>query len=343
VVIRTRKRQVVSNVTDEMLVGVARDDENLERLRKLGIGSFLVVPLIVRDAVLGAISYVRTSNDPYTEHDLALANDLACLSALAIERAQLYRLSATRAEAAERQQRDLERIMEIQARLVRGFSHDVKNPLGAAQGYAELLANGVIDSLTPRQANSVGRIGDSIRSALALIDDLVEYARTKMGRVEIHPGPTKVGDLVSEIAEEYRAQIEAAHLELVVEIAPDLPVIQSDRIRVRQILGNLLSNAIKYTKQGRVTMGVEVRDGDEVQWPGKWITVDVVDTGHGIPDEDHDLVFQEFARLDPTVTKGSGLGLAISKWIADSLDARITLTSEVGKGSTFTLWLPVAP
>lgn len=331
VVMRTRKRQVVTDVDDEMLVGVARDDENVARLRKLGIRSFLVVPLIVRDHVLGAITYVRTSSAPYTEQDLALADDLARLSALAIERAQLYHQSAIRAEVAERQQRDLERIMEIQARLVRGFSHDVKNPLGAAQGYAQLLEDGVVDSLTPRQATSVARIGASIRSALALIDDLVEYARTKRGLVEVHPGPTKVADLTSEIVEEYRAQIEAAGLGLDVELSTDVPVIQSDRIRIRQILGNLLSNAVKFTKEGRVTVRVQLRDGGAVQRPGKWIAVDVADTGHGIAEEDRDLIFQEFARLDPTATKGSGLGLAISKWIADSLDARITLASKVGE------------
>lgn len=233
--------------------------------------------------------------------------------------------------------------MEIQARLVRGFSHDVKNPLGAAQGYAQLLEDGVVDSLTPRQATSVARIGASIRSALALIDDLVEYARTKRGLVEVHPGPTKVADPTSEIVEEYRAQIEAAGLGLDVELSTDIPVIQSDRIRIRQILGNLLSNAVKFTKEGRVTVRVQLRDGGAVQRPGKWIAVDVADTGHGIAEEDRDLIFQEFARLDPTATKGSGLGLAISKWIADSLDARITLASKVGEGSTFTLWLPVTP
>ena len=343
VVMRTRKTQVVSHVSDEMLVKFARDDENLEHLRKLGIASFLVVPLIVRGQVSGAVTYVRASDHPYTQSDLGLADDLSYLSALAIEHARLHRESATRAVVAERQQKDLERIMEIQARLVRGFSHDVKNPLGAAQGYAQLLEDGVIDSLTPGQSKSVVRIGASIRSALALIDDLVEYARTKMGKVEVLPGPTNVGDLAKEIAEEYRAQIEAAGLDLEIDISLDLPVIQSDGIRVRQILGNLLSNAIKYTKQGRVTVRVELCRQDQVPWSGDWMAIHVADTGYGIREEDQHLVFQEFARLEPTTTTGTGLGLAISQWIADALGARVTLSSDVGKGSTFTLWLPVLP
>lgn len=344
VALRTGKAQVVSEVSDEMLVEVARDEENLMLFRELGIGSFLVVPLTARGAVLGAITFVSsTAGRQYTEHDLGEAEDLAALSGLAIDRARLYHESALRAELAERQKGDLEHIMEIQARLVRGFSHDVKNPLGAAQGYAQLLEDGVIDSITPRQLESVVRIRASIGAALGLIDDLVEYAKSRMGTVEIRPAPTNVGELTQEIAEEYRAQIESAGLDFEVELPAELPGIQSDRIRIRQILGNLLSNAVKYTREGRVTVRAEIRGAGEAPWPGEWIAVSVADTGPGIAEEDRDLVFQEFARLKPSTTQGSGLGLAISQWIADALRARITLESETGRGSTFTLWLPSHP
>jgi len=350
VALRTGSTQVVSQVSDEMLVQVARDEGNLAVLRRLGLGSFMVVPLTVRGRILGAITFVQpTAGHRYTEQDRAFAEELAALSALAIDRAMLHREAQEargeaddRARVAERQQQELERIMEIQARLVRGFSHDVKNPLGAAQGYAELLETGVLGSLDARQVQSVARIRASIHSALALIDDLVEYAKSRMGKVDIQPEPTDVAEVVLELIEEYRAQIESAGLELEVEIPSDVPVIHSDRLRIRQILGNLLSNAVKYTTAGRVAVRVALHDGDETPWGGEgWISIEVEDTGRGIPRDQQHLIFHEFARLEPTTTQGAGLGLAISQWVADALHARITLESDRDQGSTFTLWLPL--
>jgi signal transduction histidine kinase len=348
VAMRTGETQVVSRVSDAMLIAVARDKDDLTLLRKLGIGSYVVVPLTARRQVLGAITFVsRMRGRTYTEDDLGLAEDLAALGALAIERANVYEesqsarsLATDRAEVAERQQRDLEQIMEVQARLVRGFSHDVRNPLGAAQGYALLLEEEIIDTLTARQKQSVRQIGASIHSALALIDDLVEYAKSKMGNVKIERSLTNVGELAEEILEEYRAQIEAAGLGVQFEVPWGLAPIRSDRARIRQILGNLISNALKYTEHGVVSVRVEAHPHG-APWPGGWIAVAVADTGHGIPQEHQRLIFQEFARLEPTTTQGSGLGLAISEWMAESLGARITLSSKPGLGSTFTLWLPL--
>jgi signal transduction histidine kinase len=130
-------------------------------------------------------------------------------------------------------------------------------------------------------------------------------------------------------------------LVLEVEIGEDIPVIQSDRIKIRQILGNLLSNAAKYTESGRISIVVELRpSGTEGEAAG-WVEASVADTGTGIAQEDHELVFKEFARLDPEKTQGVGLGLAISQWIAEKLGARIMLESSLGEGSTFTLCLPL--
>ena len=347
VVARTGTAQIVADVTDEMLISVARDPENLAALRHLGIGSFLVVPMVARGAVLGAITFVSGPDRQYTASDLDLAQELAAVSALAIEHARMHReaqtarrLSAARAELAERQQRDLEHVLEIQSRLVRGFSHDVKNPLAAAQGYAKLLEQGLIGNLEPRQIESVSYISASIDSAVGLIENLVEYAKSKMGTIEVQPGPTDVGDVVQQMAEEYRAQIEAAGLSLLVEISPVLPVIETDRVRVREVLGNLLSNAVKYTRRGSISLRAAHHPDGRAPWPGAWIGVNVSDTGSGIPPEHHQLVFREFARLEPDVAQGSGLGLAVSRWIADALNARITLESQPARGSTFTLWLP---
>jgi signal transduction histidine kinase len=349
VVMRTREPHVVREVTDEMLVTFARNEENLRALRELGIGSYLVMPLLVGDEILGAVTFVSdTAGYRYTEADLNEAEELAALIALVIHNARRQRdtlrardRAQQASEESARQQQDLEHVMEVQARLVRGFSHDLKNPLGAARGYADLLAEGLKGDLEPAQRESVERIRSNIEESLALIDDLVSYASKGLAKLDIRPSPIDIEEVVREMADEYRAQVEAAGLDLQIDLPGDIPLITSDRIRIRQILGNLLSNAIKYTVQGSVGLNAEVHKNGSTPDGGEAIAIGVSDTGTGIPAEKQSLLFQEFARLDPTATAGVGLGLAISRTIAHALAGEITVESTEGQGSTFTLWLPL--
>jgi signal transduction histidine kinase len=226
---------------------------------------------------------------------------------------------------------------------VRGFSHDLKNPLGAARGHADLLGTGVKGDLAPDQRESVERIRSNIEASLILIDDLVSYASKGLAKVDIRPAPTDIRQVGREIAGEYRAQVEAAGLDLQLDLPEDIPLIYSDRIRIRQVLGNLLSNAVKYTAEGTVGLRAEVLQDGAAPVGGEAIAIRVSDTGSGIPAEKQSLLFQEFARLDPTATAGVGLGLAISRTIAHALAGEITVESTEGEGSTFTLWLPLLP
>ena len=201
VVLRTREPHVVREVTDEMLVTFARNEENLRALRELGIGSYLVIPLLVGDEILGAVTFVSdTAGYRYTEANLAEAEELAALIALVIHNARQQRDTQRArddaqlaAEEARRQQQDLQHVMEVQSRLVRGFSHDLKNPLGAARGYADLLVTGVKGGLAPDQRESVERIRSNIEASLALIDDLVSYASKGLAKLDIRPAPRTSG------------------------------------------------------------------------------------------------------------------------------------------------------
>lgn len=349
VAMRTRETHVVHDVTDDMLLKFARNEENLRALRELGIGSFVVVPLIVGDDVLGAVTFVSDRARPrYSESDLAEAEEIAALIALVIHNATLHRdtrrsrdRAQRTAEEAGRQLRDLERLMEVQSRLVRGFSHDLKNPLGAALGHAELLVEGITGDMAPQQSTSLNRISASIRSSLDLIDDLVEYASRKMETLDIRPAPTDLRRTAREMAEEYEAQAESAGLELRLELPEDLPLIRSDKIRIRQVMGNLLSNAVKYAGEGEIGIRAAVHQESPLEGGGEAITLSVWDTGPGIPEDKRELVFEEFARLEPTAAPGVGLGLAISRSIARALGGEITVESAEGEGSTFTLWLPL--
>jgi PAS domain S-box-containing protein len=251
----------------------------------------------------------------------------------------LAREREARAEA-ERRREELERVTESRTHLMRGFSHDVKNPLGAADGYAQLLEDGVLGELSRKQVESIQRIRRSIQTSLHLIHDLLELARAEAGQLEIESVPTDVAELAREAVEDFRAQATAAGLALEVCIDETLPT-ETDPARVRQILSNLLSNAVKYTPQGRITVDADLPADGRGRRDGDRIAIRVTDTGPGIPAEKQETIFQEFTRLDPEAHHGAGVGLAISRRIARLLDGDITVESEVGHGSTFTLWLPL--
>ncbi len=246
-------------------------------------------------------------------------------------------------EEAEIRRDDLERITESRGRLMRGFSHDVKNPLGAADGYLQLLEEGIVDRLTPKQKESVAMARRSLAAALHLIEDLLELARAESGRIEIEREPVDVRDVARDAAEEYRAQAEAKGLDMEVELPAEFPEIESDADRIRQVVSNLLSNAVKYTDRGGVTVRARVRSDGEAPGPGRWVAVEVADTGPGIPEDQRRFLFQEFARVSAGAgRRGAGIGLAIGRRIARRLGGDITFETEPGRGSTFTLWLPLA-
>ncbi|HET7228976.1 MAG TPA: GAF domain-containing sensor histidine kinase [Longimicrobium sp.] len=298
----------------------------------------LVVPLADGGESVGALVLVRAAHgDGFADDEVARAQAFADLATVALRRVHLM-------EEAQQRRAELERITESRVRLLRGFSHDVKNPLGAADGHAALLEMGVLGEMAPRQVESVGRIRASIRSALELIGDLLELARAEAGEIDVQRRPVDVRDVAREIAAEYRAQATARGLELGVELPGELPVVVTDVVRTRQVLGNLISNAVKYTPEGTVTVRVGLRDGDgNGSGPprrGRWVAVDVADTGPGIAPEQHREIFREFGRLSPSSARGFGLGLAISQRVAAALGGSITVDSDVGRGSTFTLWLP---
>lgn len=241
--------------------------------------------------------------------------------------------------AISRQHRaDLETITESRNRLIRGFSHDVKNPIGAADGYMQLLEDGILGPITEKQQTGLGRARRSLQAALQLIHDLLEIAKAEQGQISISLVPTDVRTVAEEAAEQYRAQAEAKNLTMNVDTSFATPAILSDPIRLRQVLGNLISNAVKYTSTGVV--GVSVGHERDSDGSGR-ISISVADTGIGIDEDQQRLVFQEFVRLDPTAEPGVGVGLAISSRIVEALGGSITVTSKKGQGSVFVLWLPV--
>jgi signal transduction histidine kinase len=266
---------------------------------------------------------------------------LALLAALGV--AWIGRRLRRLAYEAEARRIEVERVVESRARFIRGITHDLKNPLGAADGYAQLLESGMGGELSPGQQQWVERLRRSIGQALAIIDDVLLLSRAEAGRLEAHPEPVDLPRLVRETVEEHQAAARSAGLDLHVEpsTGPTRPIL-TDPGRVRQILGNLLSNAVKYTPRGgRVRVAISVRAGPHELGRAPAAAVAVEDTGPGIPPEAQARIFQEFTRIDSGGARGAGLGLAISQRLARLLGGIITVESAAGRGSTFTLWLPI--
>lgn len=274
---------------------------------------------------------------------LALA---AALSTAWLSR-RVQRLAAeaeARRHEAERALAETARAVESKARLIRGVTHDVKNPLGAADGYAELLEMGLKGDLTPSQVKVVAGIRRSIHGALEIIQDLLDLSRAEAGDLPVEHRPVRLDRLVEEVVEEYRGSAAASGHTLQLALSPDRPIALTDGARVRQILGNLLANAIKYTPgTGHIGVAVGLEPNGAGPRPGRWVCVRVSDTGPGIRPEDRDRIFEEFQRLAETTVRGHGLGLSISRRLARLLGGDITVESEVGQGSTFVLWLPGEP
>lgn len=297
--------------------------------------SAAVIPLVEAGEEIGALILLRgPEKEPFRPDEIDRARTFGQLAALAFRKVHLL-------EDAERSRDELVRLIEIRSRLMRGFSHDVKNPLGTADGLLQLLEDGIVNHLTEKQKEYVTRARRALRDALKLIQDLLDLARAEAGEITVERRPVDVRLIAREAADEYRSRAEAKGLTMTIELPEELPPVQSDAARLRQVLGNLISNAVKYTEKGGVTIRVALREKDTPR-PGRWVAVEVSDTGPGIPEEELHRLFQEFQRLERTAeTTGAGIGLAISQRVAHALGGEITVETAPGKGSTFTLWLPL--
>ncbi len=241
------------------------------------------------------------------------------------------------ANAAEQGRQQVLRAAEARASLLRGVTHDVKNPLGAAAGYAQLLGEGIAGELTQQQLEMVARIRRLVDQSVGTVADLLELARADSGGLQLEYARAELGTLAKEVVDDHRAA--ARERQIALDFAgPPTPIVTDPR-RVRQVLGNLLSNAIKYTPPGgTVHVGIV---HDETRKTRLRVGVRVQDNGPGIPAQMRARIFDEFFRVSPSdsAVGGTGLGLAISQKIAHLLGGEVTFQPADPHGAVFTLWL----
>jgi len=336
-VARTGQSEVVEEVTDELLVEVARSEDNLRHLRVLGMKSLMTVPLRARGAVLGAITFIASSTDrSYQKEDLSLAEDLAERCALALANARLHRSAAQAARAREAQLR-AETSDQIKDDFLSTVSHELRTPLHAISGYVELLAMNVAGPLNRRQREFVERIEIGGQQLLMLVEDMLNFVRLSSGQVEYDLTNFSLGSLVDDVAGVYRPVIEEKEISLSVDCETSVRA-YADPPKVWQIILNLLSNARKATEPGG---SVTVRCSRE----DDWAIIRVEDTGCGIPEERIPRIFEPFEQADSGLTRtseGIGLGLSISRHLAQGMNGDLTVSSEEDEGCVFTVSLPLA-
>lgn len=219
------------------------------------------------------------------------------------------------------------------------MSHELRTPLNAIGGYVDLLLLGVRGSLTDHQREDLQRVRRSQQHLLAIINDLLNFSRLEAGSISYRLAPVEVAPLLREICMMVEPQSRAAGIELHCEACDDA-VVYADESKLGQILLNLLTNAIKFTPEnGSIRLSCDARSSDTVR-------IEVTDTGIGIPMNHRESIFEPFVQVGRSLSsshEGTGLGLAISRDLARGMGGDLTVRSQQGKGSTFTIALPTPP
>ncbi|ATB43463.1 hypothetical protein CYFUS_008943 [Cystobacter fuscus] len=312
-----------SHVSAEQLAAQAQSDDHLRLLRRLNVRSFMAVPLVVNERLLGALTFISSdSGHVYTPRDLEFAEQLGRYSSLALENARLYQSARDATQARDR-------ILGVVA-------HDLRSPLQSILLSLPLLQRraaipgGVNDE---HQGKLLERLSTSAHRMNRMIEDLLDVARVEAGQLSIRASPQPTEPLLHEALDTVRSQ--AREVQLVLEPPGSLPPVLADRDRLLQVFSNLLGNALKFTPSGgEVRVGAHTEDGQVVFF--------VKDTGPGLTPEARQHLFERFWQANHGDRRGAGLGLSIVKDIIEAHGGRIHVESEQGHGSSFFFSVPIA-
>lgn len=305
--------------------------------------AWLGVPMIIQNRVIGLITLEKFISNYYTSEDADTAFALARQAAIAVENARLHE----QAVGANR----------LKSQFVANISHELRTPLNAIIGYTELLLSQVYGPLNEKQLDRVLRVSGGGKRLLALINDVLDLSKIEAGQMDLSIVPIAVSDTVYDAIADITPQAEAKNLKLFVKADPDLPKIDGDAQRLHQLLTNMLDNAVKFTEEGSISVELAaslVKDGIAVSGKspqphlgvpdGRWLYISVTDTGIGIKPEDQELIFEAFQQADGSSVRkydGTGLGLTIGRQLVRMHRGYMGVESEPGKGSCFTVWLPI--
>jgi signal transduction histidine kinase len=298
---------------------------------RAGFQARLVVPLVGTDRVVGALVIRRKQPGKFPTSTVELLQTFAAQSVLAIQNARLF-------SEIEEKSRQLAEASQNKSQFLSSMSHELRTPLNVIIGLTEMMVTNVARFGTEKALEPLRRVNAAGNHLLSLINEILDLSKIEVGKLELNPEPVNLAKLIDDVIGTAGQLAEKNKNRLIVEAQENLGTLTADSMRLKQILLNLLSNACKFTKAGEVALRVrKVSDGRE------WLELAVADTGIGMTSEQQAKLFQDFTQADSLTARrygGTGLGLAISRKLARMMGGDVTVASEAGKGSVFTVRLP---
>jgi adenylate cyclase len=325
-------RALLERTAVQVLDAQTDPEYKLSKAQKLGgYRTIIAAPLLRGGAPIGVFGLGRQSVRAFTNKQIELLTTFADQAVIAIENVRLF-------DEIQDKSRQLAEASERKSQFLASMSHELRTPLNAVIGLTEMMVTnaarfGTENALEPlRRANAAGK------HLLDLINEVLDLSKIEAGKLELNVESVDLARLIDEVIGTAGSLAEKNKNRLVIEAQATVGVLTADPMRLKQILLNLLSNACKFTKEGEVALRVrKVADGRD------WVELAVADTGIGLTAEQQAKLFQDFTQADSLTARrygGTGLGLAISRKLARMMGGDVTVTSEAGKGSVFTVRLP---
>jgi signal transduction histidine kinase len=293
--------------------------------------TILGVPMLREGVPIGVLALHRSEVRPFTDKQIELVSTFADQAAIAIENVRLF-------EEIQDKSRQLAEASERKSQFLASMSHELRTPLNAIIGLTEMMVTNAARFGTEKALEPLRRVNAAGTHLLSLINEVLDLSKIEAGKLDLNPESIDLTRLIDEVIGTAGQLAEKNQNRLVVEAQENLGALNADSMRLKQILLNLLSNACKFTKEGEVALRVrKVADGRD------WIELAVADTGIGLTAEQQAKLFQEFTQADSLTARrygGTGLGLALSRKLARMMGGDVTVASEPGKGSVFTVRLP---
>jgi signal transduction histidine kinase len=311
---------------------LADPDHLLVEQRKVGgYRTVLAVPLMREGLAIGIIRLTRNKVQPFTDKQIELVQTFADQAVIAIENVRLF-------DEIQDKNRQLQLASEHKSQFLASMSHELRTPLNAIIGLTEMMVTNAARFGAEKALEPLRRVNAAGTHLLSLINEVLDLSKIEAGKLELNPEPVSLARLIDEVIGTAGQLAEKNNNRLIVQAQENLGALTADSMRLKQILLNLLSNACKFTKEGEVALRVrKVADGRD------WVELAVADNGIGMTAEQQAKLFQDFTQADSLTARrygGTGLGLAISRKLARMMGGDVTVTSEPGKGSVFTVRLP---
>jgi signal transduction histidine kinase len=301
-------------------------------LQKLGnFRAILAVPLMREGLPIGVLGLTCSRPRQFTDKQIELVTTFADQAVIAIENVRLF-------DEIQDKSRQLAEASERKSQFLASMSHELRTPLNAIIGLTEMMVTNAARFGTEKALEPLRRVNAAGTHLLSLINEILDLSKIEAGKLELNPEPVDLARLIDEVIGTAGQLAEKNKNRLIVQAQENLGALTADSMRLKQILLNLLSNACKFTKEGEVALRVrKVADGRE------WVELAVADSGIGMTAEQQAKLFEEFSQADSLTARrygGTGLGLAITRKLARMMGGDVTVTSEPGTGSVFTVRLP---